>query len=324
MVTQETQPDTPEASARERPRSRKHVGFIAGGAVVVILAAIGVYLMGFRPLPTTVSWAPSASVILPGRDLTVSGQITPAESGRHLLVQSASNANGPWQRIPQAATTDSHGRFAITFKPQVSGPILMRVLVNPSGRYLEVASQAKPVRILSLSRISLTGGGRIPTQTPIGFAVSVEPPSAGRTVRIEQSSDKVRWVPVGPSGQTKADGTAVVNVPPTAVGAWYYHAKVAQDDKYAAALSALVGAKVVDLKAEAAKAAAAKAAADAEAAKKAVSTRPAPQYGYQCMPGDEKYYSVCAGNKAWIDGQIEYDNCINSGRTWDIATQKCR
>jgi len=200
----------------------------------------------------------------------------------------------------------------------------MRVLVNPSGRYLEVASQAKPVRILSLSRISLTGGGRIPTQTPIGFAVSVEPPSAGRTVRIEQSSDKVRWVPVGPSGQTKADGTAVVNVPPTAVGAWYYHAKVAQDDKYAAALSALVGAKVVDLKAEAAKAAAAKAAADAEAAKKAVSTRPAPQYGYQCMPGDEKYYSVCAGNKAWIDGQIEYDNCINSGRTWDIATQKCR
>ena len=71
-------------------------------------------------------------------------------------------------------------------------------------------------------------------------------------------------------------------------------------------------------------AAAAKAAADARAAKDAASVRQAPQYGYQCMPGDEKHYSVCAGHKAWIDGQIEYDNCINSGRSWDIAAQKCR
>ena len=72
VMTPETQRDTPEASATERPRSRKHVGLIAGGAAVVILAAIGVYFMAFRSLPTTVSWAPSVSAIAPGGDLTVS------------------------------------------------------------------------------------------------------------------------------------------------------------------------------------------------------------------------------------------------------------
>lgn len=63
---------------------------------------------------------------------------------------------------------------------------------------------------------------------------------------------------------------------------------------------------------------------DAEAATKTVSTHPAPQYGYQCIPGDKNLYAVCAENKAWIDGQKVYDACLAAGRTWDIATQKCR
>jgi membrane-bound lytic murein transglycosylase len=58
-------------------------------------------------------------------------------------------------------------------------------------------------------------------------------------------------------------------------------------------------------------------------AAKAAHVRRAPQYGYQCMPGDEKRYNVCASHKAWVDGQVEYDRCINSGRTWDVAAQKC-
>lgn len=251
MAMQEAKPNTPKASPTER-RSRKLFTIIVGTALVIILAAIGVYVMAFRSLPTTVSWAPSAAAIAPGGELTVSGRVTPAETGRRVSLESAPTAQGPWLKMPQSATTDSRGRFSITYKPQLSGSIVMRVVVDPAGRYLEVTGQPKPVRLLSLSSISLKGGGTIPTQTPVVFAITVDPASAGRIIRIEQSSDKVRWVPVGPSAKTKADGTAVVKVPGPAVGSWSYRATASQDDNYAAAVSPVVGATVEDIRAAAA------------------------------------------------------------------------
>ena len=154
MFTQETQSSAPEASKTEPRYSRKLVAIIASTALVVILAAIGVYYVAFRSLPTTVSWAPSVSAIAPGSELAVSGRVTPAESGRQVLFESAPNAQGPWQPMPQTATTDSRGRFAVTFKPQFTGLILMRVVVDPAGRYLEVTGQSKPVRLLATSSVS--------------------------------------------------------------------------------------------------------------------------------------------------------------------------
>jgi len=341
MFTQKTQFNAPEASKTEPRRSRKLVAIIASTALVVTLAIIGVYVVAFRSLPTTVSWAPSVSAMASGDNLTVSGQIRPVGSGRQVLVQSAPTARGPWVRVSPTVTTDGQGRFAITFKPQLTGSVVMRVVVDPAGRYLQVNGLPKPVRILTLSSISLKGGGLVTNQIPVNFAVAVDPPSLGRTVRLEQSSDKVHWVPVGPSAQTQADGKTVIKVPSLAVGIWSYRATVAQDDKFAAAVSPLAGATVEDIKVVAARAAAAhakavaelarqekasadrQAAAAAEAVKKAASTRPAPQYGYQCMPGDENLYAVCAENKAWIDGQKVYDACLAAGKTWDIATQTC-
>lgn len=52
-------------------------------------------------------------------------------------------------------------------------------------------------------------------------------------------------------------------------------------------------------------------------------TRKPPQYGYQCRDGDETKYEVCAGHKAWVDGQLEYANCLAGGGTWDVDTQRC-
>jgi hypothetical protein len=242
--------------------------------------------------------------------------------------------------VSPTVSTDGQGRFAITFKPQLTGSIVMRVVVDPAGRYLKVIGLPKPLRLLTLSSIGLNGGGLVTNQIPVNFTVAVDPPSVDRTVRLEQSSDKVHWVPVGPSAQTQADGRAVIRVPGLGVGIWSYRATVAQEEKFAAAVSPLAGATVEDIKVVAARAAAAhakavaelarqaKASADrqaaaAEAVKKAASTRPAPQYGYQCMPGDESLYAVCAGHKAWIDGQIVYDACLAAGKTWDIATQTC-
>jgi hypothetical protein len=46
-------------------------------------------------------------------------------------------------------------------------------------------------------------------------------------------------------------------------------------------------------------------------------TRQPPTYGYQCRDGDEAKYQVCAGHKAWVDGQVEFTNCLDSGGTWD-------
>jgi hypothetical protein len=185
-----------------------------------------------------------------GGDLTVSGQISPADSGRKVLIQTAASAKGPWQPILPTVTTDNQGRFTGTFTPQFSGSIVMRVVVDPAGRYLKVIGE--PVRILSLSSITLKGGGGVPTQTPLSFTTAVDPIAAGRTVRIEQSSDKVRWVPVGTPTQTKADGTSVVKVPAPGVGVWSYRATVAKDDKFAAAVSPVAGATVEDIKAAAA------------------------------------------------------------------------
>jgi len=89
----------------------------------------------------------------------------------------------------------------------------------------------------------------MPTQTTLTFTAKVDPKSASRTVRIEQSSDKVRWVPVGLSALTNADGTSVVKVPSPGVGVWSYRATVAKDDTFAAAVSPVVGATVEDIKA---------------------------------------------------------------------------
>ncbi|HEY3469723.1 MAG TPA: hypothetical protein VGL47_31650 [Amycolatopsis sp.] len=52
-------------------------------------------------------------------------------------------------------------------------------------------------------------------------------------------------------------------------------------------------------------------------------TRKPPQYGYQCRDGDELKYEVCAGHKAWVDGQREFTDCLTGGGTWDEATQRC-
>ena len=247
MVMQEPLLNAPESSTTKRPRSRKLIALIAGAAVLVIVAAIGVYFVAFRSLATTVSWAPSVSAMASGGDLTVSGQVMPGNSGRKVLVQSASSVKGPWKPLLPTVTTDSGGRFTGNFKPEFSGSIIMRVVVNPAGRYLKVVGE--PARILSLSSINVKGGGAMPTQTPLTFTTTVDPISAGRTVRIEQSSDKVRWVPVGPSVQTKTDGSSVVKVPSPGLGAWSYRATVAKDDKFAAAVSPVVGATVEDIKA---------------------------------------------------------------------------
>ena len=288
MFIQETQPSAPEASKTEPRRSRKLVAIIASTAFVT-LAAIGLYLVAFRSLPTTVSWAPSVSAMVSGGDLTVTGQITPAESGRSVLVEISPKADGQWKAMLPNITTDSRGRFTGTFTPPLSGSISMRVVVNPAGRYLKVIGE--PVRILTLSSLSLKGIGTPTNRTPVSFAATVNPPSPGRTVRIEQSRDKRHWAPVGLPAKTKADGISVVKVSGLAIGQWSYRATVDQDDSFAAALSPVVGAKVEDYKvvearvaAEKAKAQAAadaekakaQAAADAEAAKKAASTDPSP------------------------------------------------
>ena len=277
MFTQETQSSASEASKTEPWRSRKLVAIIASTALI-ILAAIGVYFVGFRSLPTTVSWAPSVSAMASGGDLTVTGQITPANGGRQVLVQSAPTAKGPWQQMLPTITTDNQGRFVATFKPPLTGSIVMRVVVGPAGRYVQVIGLSKPVRLLTLSSLSLKGIGTPTNRTPVSFAATVNPPSPGRTVRIEQSRDKRHWAPVGLPAKTKADGISVVKVPGLAIGQWSYRATVDQDDSFAAALSPVVGAEVEDYKVVEARVAAekakAQAAADAEAAKKAASTDP--------------------------------------------------
>ena len=193
------------------------------------------------------------------RPINDKGQITPANGGRQVLLQSAPTARGPWARVSATVTTDGQGRFAITFKPRLTGSIVMRVVVDPAGRYLQVIGLSRPVRLLTLSSISLKGGGLVTNQIPVSFTVAVDPASVGRTIRLEQSSDKVHWVPVGPSAQTQADGKAVVKVSGLAIGQWSYRATVDQDDSFAAALSPVVGAKVEDYKVVEARVAAEKA-----------------------------------------------------------------
>src|SRR5450759_886870 len=84
---------------RARPRWIGRVGVLAIIGAAAILAVLGVYLVVFRSLPTTVSWAPSVSAIAKGGELTVTGQITPIESGRTILVESSPNAHGPWKAM---------------------------------------------------------------------------------------------------------------------------------------------------------------------------------------------------------------------------------
>ncbi|PFG57135.1 hypothetical protein ATK36_0697 [Amycolatopsis sulphurea] len=52
-------------------------------------------------------------------------------------------------------------------------------------------------------------------------------------------------------------------------------------------------------------------------------TRKPPQYGYQCRDGDEAKYKVCAEHKSWVDGQVEFADCLDSGGTWDEDKQRC-
>jgi hypothetical protein len=271
MAMQGAQPDG-AALTTDRRRFRKLAAIVAGTALVLTLAATGVYYVAFRSRPTTVSWTPSVSTMASGGDLTVSGQIRPVARGRQVLVQSAPTAGGPWVRASPPVTTDDRGRFAITFKPKLTGTIVLRVVVDPAGRYLDVIGLPRPVRLLTLSSISLKGGGLVTNQTPVSFTVRVDPPSVDRTVRLEQSGDKVHWVPVGPSAQTQADGKAVIRMPGLSVGIWSYRATVAQDDKFAAAVSPLAGVTVEDIKVAAARAAAAHAKAAAQLARQAKAT----------------------------------------------------
>lgn len=225
----------------------------AGGvATMIIVSALGGFLTSLRSMPTTVSWVPAVSVVAPGGDLAVSGQVTPAGSGRRVLLESAPGAQGPWRRMPQATITDDLGRFAITLKPQLTGSVAIRVVVDPAGRYRQGSGESKPFRFLAASSVNLKGGGAVPARSPVNLTAAVHPPIAGRTVMIEQSRDKVSWVPVGRSTLTDASGTVAVTVPGPATGSSYYRASVAEDEKFIEGVSPVVEATVEDVKAAAA------------------------------------------------------------------------
>jgi hypothetical protein len=57
--------------------------------------------------------------------------------------------------------------------------------------------------------------------------------------------------------------------------------------------------------------------------KKSPATRKAPKYGYQCRAGDEKKYAICAGHDDWVNGQLEYMDCLDGGGTWNADQQVC-
>lgn len=57
--------------------------------------------------------------------------------------------------------------------------------------------------------------------------------------------------------------------------------------------------------------------------KKSLKKRTPPKYGYQCRTGDERKYAICAAHDDWVDGQVEFDNCMSNGGTWDVDKQKC-
>jgi hypothetical protein len=238
----------PESSGVHRGRSTNHVALFTGSALIVVLAAIGIYLLGFRPLPTAVSWAQSVSAIAPGDYLTISGQVTPAERGRQILLESASGPQGQWQLMRPGSVTDSRGRFAITFKPQISKSVAMRVVVDPAGRLLQATGASRPLRLLSLSRISLTGKGMVLARAPLKLTIDVSPPSTGRTVTIQESSDGLRWAPIGSSTRTTGMRTSLVDVPNPDVGVWSYRATVAPNDKFAGAVSPPMHATVRNFK----------------------------------------------------------------------------
>lgn len=50
---------------------------------------------------------------------------------------------------------------------------------------------------------------------------------------------------------------------------------------------------------------------------------PEPTAGYQCWEGAEEIYDVCRQHKEWVDGQVEYAECIDAGGSWNIARQTC-
>jgi len=229
----ESQSPDPEASASDRPRSKKRAALIASAGMVA-MAATGVYFLALRPLPTAVSWTQSVSAIARGDYLTISGQITPAVSGRQIQLETASAAQGQWLRLPQASSTDSRGRFAMTVRPKLSGSILVRVVVGPAGRYVEADGASKPLRLLSSSKIRLAV---VPARTSLNLTIAVSPPSGARTVRTEKSRDRRHWTPIGSPARTRANGTVLVTVPDPGVGVWSYRAVVARDGRFAAAVS---------------------------------------------------------------------------------------
>jgi len=51
--------------------------------------------------------------------------------------------------------------------------------------------------------------------------------------------------------------------------------------------------------------------------------RPIPQYGYQCMPGDEKLFEVCAGHKAWIDRTPKPEAGCMFSAAWLTVEPRC-
>ncbi|RZS44408.1 hypothetical protein EV193_101284 [Herbihabitans rhizosphaerae] len=55
---------------------------------------------------------------------------------------------------------------------------------------------------------------------------------------------------------------------------------------------------------------------------KPTSTRPAPKTGAECRDGDELRYPVCAGHRAWVDGQLALA-CLGSGGLWNAVTRVC-
>ena len=82
-----------------------------------------------------------------------------------------------------------------------------------------------------------------------GFAgLDIAPASTVDQSRYQESSDGLRWAPIGSSTRTTGMRTSLVDVPNPDVGVWSYRATVAPNGKFAGAVSPPMHATVKDFK----------------------------------------------------------------------------
>lgn len=219
---------------------------VLGVALVVVMAVSAVaYFVLFSPKDSNLTYSLEYTSLPSNQEQTVTGTVDPAEGDRLILIEVKGSAS--WVEATRT-TTDSSGKFAISFPMTERGTAEIRVRAESKGRQKAVSATPQTVKVLDPTQVEAQIPRFARADKPLRVSGRVIP-AGSRTVFVETSNDGQTWSTAGQASTRAESGKYTVSATGLAQGTLQVRVAVEEADTSAAFVGEPKPVKVEDYKA---------------------------------------------------------------------------